>query len=41
MLKLSGLVAELRTERDRAQKKVEQLNAALSALAGLAQAGGR
>jgi dienelactone hydrolase len=41
MLKLSGLVAELRTERDRAQKKVEQLNAALSAVAGLVHAGGR
>ena len=41
MLKLSGLVAELRTEPDRAQKKVEQLNTALSALAGLVHAGGR
>ena len=39
MLKLSGLVAELRTERDRAQKEVEQLNAALTALGGLGHAG--
>jgi uncharacterized coiled-coil protein SlyX len=29
MTKLSGVVAELRTERDRAQKEVGQLNAAL------------
>jgi hypothetical protein len=41
MLKLSGLVAELMTERDRAQKKVEQLNTALSALAALVHASGR
>jgi hypothetical protein len=41
MLKLSGLVAELRTERDRAQKEVEQLNAALAALGGLGHAEGR
>ena len=40
MLKLSGLVAELRTERDRAQKEVEQLNAALAALGGLGQTSG-
>ena len=41
MLKLSGLVAELRTERDRAQKEVEQLNAALAALGGLGHGGTR
>ena len=41
MLKLSGLVAELRTERDRAQKEVEQLNAALAALGSLGHASGR
>jgi hypothetical protein len=41
MLKLSGLVAELRTERDRAQKEVEQLNAALAALGSLGHAGAR
>ena len=41
MPKLSGLVAELRTERDRAQKEVEQLNAALAALGGLWHAGAR
>ena len=40
MLKLSGLVAELTTERDRAQKELEQLNAALVALSGLGDAGG-
>lgn len=40
MLKLSSLVAELRTERDRAQKEVEQLNAALAALGGLSRASG-
>ena len=38
MPKLSGLVGELRTERDRAQKEVEQLNAALAALGGLKHA---
>ena len=41
MLKLSGLVAELRTERDRAQKEVDKLNAALAALGGLRHAGAR
>jgi len=41
MPKLSGLVAELRTERDRAQREVEQLNAALAALGGLGHAGAR
>jgi predicted component of type VI protein secretion system len=41
MPKLSGLVAELRTERDRAQKEVEQLNAALAALGGIGHAGTR
>jgi len=41
MLKLSGLVAELRTERNRAQREVEQLNAALAALGGLGRANGR
>ena len=40
MLKLSGLVADLRTERDRAEKEVEQLNAALAALGGLGQTSG-
>jgi hypothetical protein len=38
MPKLSGLVTELRTERNRAQKEVEQLNAALAALGGLGHA---
>ena len=38
MPKLSGLVAELRTERDRAQKELAQLNAALAALGGLGHA---
>jgi hypothetical protein len=38
MPKLSGLVAELRTERDRAQKELGQLNAALAALSGLGHA---
>lgn len=41
MPKLSSLVAELRTERDRAEKELEQLNAALSALGGLGRANGR
>ena len=40
MPKLSGLVAELRTERDRAQKELEQLNAALAALGGLGHGSG-
>jgi hypothetical protein len=40
MPKLSSLVTELRTERDRAQKEVEQLNAALAALGGLGHASG-
>jgi len=41
MPKLSGLVAELRTELDRAQKEAEQLNAALAACGGLGHAGAR
>ena len=41
MPKLSGLVAELRTERVRAQMQVEQLDAALAALGGLGRANGR
>ena len=41
MAKLNGLVVALKTERDRAQKEVEQLNAALAALGGLAHAGAR
>ena len=40
MPKLSSLVTELRTERNRAQKEVEQLNAALAALGGLGHASG-
>jgi len=40
MAKLSGLVAELRTERDRAQKEVDRMNAALAALRGLGHASG-
>ena len=40
MAKLSGLVVALKTERDRAQKEVEQLNAALAALGGLGHVGG-
>ncbi len=41
MIKLSGLVVALKTERDRAQKQVEQLNAALVALGGLGRANAR
>ncbi len=41
MIKLSGLVVALKTERDRAQKEVEQLNAALAALGGLGRANAR
>jgi hypothetical protein len=41
MAKLSGLVVALKTERDRAQKQVEQLNAALAALGGVGHAGVR
>jgi hypothetical protein len=40
MLKLRGLVGESRTERDRAQRQVEQLNTALAALGGLGRSGG-
>ena len=40
MPKLSGLVAELRTERDRAQKELAQLNTALAALGGLGHGSG-
>jgi hypothetical protein len=40
MAKLNGLVVALRTERDRAQKELAQLNAALAALAGLGHVGG-
>ena len=40
MAKLTGLVVALKTERDRAQRQVEQLNAALAALGGLGHASG-
>lgn len=40
MAKLTGLVVALRTERDRAQKELEQLNTALAALGGLGRASG-
>lgn len=35
MPNLGGIVRELKTQRDRAQREVEQLNAALVALGGL------
>jgi hypothetical protein len=40
MLKLRGLIADLKAERDQAQKTVDQLNAALIALGGLGPSGG-
>jgi len=41
MLKLQKVVAALKRERDRAQKKLAQLNAALAALASQTTAGSR
>lgn len=41
MLKLSGVVAELKTARDRAQKEVQQLNTALAALGSLGHVGAK
>lgn len=38
---LGGIVRELRAQRDRAQKEVEQLNAALTALGNLGSGNGR
>ena len=35
MINLSAVVADLKTERERAQKTVEQIDAALAALNGL------
>jgi hypothetical protein len=40
MLKLSGLIADLKAERDQAQKTVDQLNAVLITLGGLGPSGG-
>ena len=41
MPNLGGIVRELKTQRDRAQREVEQLNAALRALGGLGNLDGR
>jgi len=41
MPNLSGIVRELKTQRDRAQREVEQLNAALTALGNLGNGNGR
>jgi hypothetical protein len=38
---LSGIVRELKTQRDRAQREVEQLSAALNALGNLGSGNGR
>ena len=41
MPNLSGIVQQLKTQRDRAQREVERLNAALMALGNLGNRGGR
>ena len=41
MPNLRGIVRELKTQRDRAQREVEQLNAALMALGSLGNMNGR
>jgi hypothetical protein len=41
MPNLSGIVQQLKTQRDRAQKDVDRLNAALMALGGLGNRNGR
>ena len=41
MPNLGGIVRELKTQRDRAQREVERLNAALTALANLGSGNGR
>lgn len=41
MPNLGGMVRELRAQRDRAQREVEQLNAALTALGNLGDGNGR
>lgn len=41
MPSLSGIVQQLKTQRDRAQKEVERLNAALLALGNLGNPNGR
>lgn len=41
MPNLGGIVRELKTQRDRAQREVEQLNAALTALGNLGTGNGR
>jgi hypothetical protein len=41
MPNLSGIVRQLKTQRDRAQKEVERLNAALLALGNLGNQNGR
>ena len=40
MPNLGGIVRELKTQRDRAQKEVERLNAALTALGNLGSGNG-
>lgn len=41
MPNLGGIVRELKTQRDRAQREVERLNAALTALGNLGAGNGR
>lgn len=41
MFQFSAVIAGLRAERDRAQKKVEQIDAALAALSGVESGRGR
>lgn len=41
MANLGGIVRELKTQRDRAQREMERLNAALMALGGLGSRNGR
>lgn len=41
MPNLGGIVRELKTQRDRAQREVEQLNAALTALGNVGNGNGR
>jgi len=41
MPNLGGIVRELKTQRDRAQREVEQLNTALTALGNLESGNGR
>jgi hypothetical protein len=41
MPNLGGIVRELKTQRDRAQREVERLNAALTALGNLGNGGSK